>query len=217
MNFSKVTGTLLIALFTISLSIFIGSQTFGKSFQNTESSVKKIIYNNQFEIKLTDQERDWLKQNPVIKLGIDRAFPPFGSITKDQEYIGFSADIMRMIEHRLGFKFDIKIDAPWNKTMRMAKAGQIDMISALVKSEQRQKFLNFSDSYIKNPTIIINDALKNGYIGSLKNLNGKKVAIESGSYSAGVLSQEYPLIDLIPVENTSLAQALYQLVRQMLM
>ncbi len=208
MKLSKLTGTFLIALFATSLSILVGSQTFGNSFQNTESSIKNIIYNNQFKIELTDQERNWLKQNPVIKLGIDRAFPPFGSITKDQEYIGFSADIMRMIEYRLGFKFDIKIDAPWDKTMRMAKTGQVDMISALVNSEQRQKFLNFSDSYIKNPTIIINDALKNGYIGSLKNLNGKKVAIESGSYSAGVLSQEYPLIDLIPVENTSLALSL---------
>ena len=148
MKLSKLTGTFLIALFAISLSIFIGSETFGNSFQNTESSIKNIIYNNRFEIELTDQERDWLKQKPVIKLGIDRAFPPFGSITKDQEYIGFSADVMRMIEHRLGFKFDIKIDAPWDKTMRMAKAGQVDMISALVNSEQRQKFLNIKNQFV---------------------------------------------------------------------
>ena len=205
---AKYSASFLVTLLTIFLSLFVGVKTFGKSFQNTESSVKSIIFSDQFKISLSEKERAWLDQHPVIKLGIDRAFPPFGSINEENEYIGFSADMMRMIEHRLGFKFDIKIDAPWNKTMEMAKAGEIDMISALVNSKKRQEFLDFSDSYIKNPTIIISDAEKNGYIGSLKNLNGLKVAIERGSYSAGVLSQEYPLIELVQVQNTSQALSL---------
>ncbi len=213
MKFPKLFSNPLIALLAISLSLFVGVKTLGKGFQNTESSVKSIIFSDKFKLSLTEQERSWLKQHPVIKLGIDRAFPPFGSINEKHEYVGFSADIMRVIEHRLGLNFDIKIDDPWNKTMEMAKAGEIDMISALVNSKQRQKFLIFSDSYIKNPTIIINDAEVNGYIGSLKNLNGKKVAIESGSYSAGVLSQEYPLIELIPVQNTSKALSLVEIGR----
>lgn len=204
--FPKLYLNIVIALCVI--SVFVGSQTFGNNFTKTKSSVKEIIYNNEFELKLTEKEKDWLQQNPVIKLGIDRAFPPFGSITEDREYVGFSADIMRMIEYRLGFKFDIKIDAPWNETMKMAKTGEIDMISALVSSKQRQKFLNFSSPYIKNPTIIINNAEINGYIGSLKNLNGRKVAIERGSYSAGILSLKHPQIELIQVENTSLALSL---------
>jgi ABC-type amino acid transport substrate-binding protein len=152
--------------------------SFGKDFQNTKSSVKSIIFSDQFKLSLSEKERGWLKQHPVVKLGIDRAFPPFGSINEKDEYIGFSADMMRMIEHRLGFKFDVKTDIPWNETMEMAKTGEIDMISALVDSKQRQSFLNFSDTYIENPTIIISDAEENGYIGSLKNLNGIMKAIK---------------------------------------
>jgi ABC-type amino acid transport substrate-binding protein len=44
-------------------------------------------------------------------MGIDRAFPPFGSISQDDEYIGFSADFMRIIEHRLNIEFIIDKDA----------------------------------------------------------------------------------------------------------
>ena len=208
MNLSRLSINLLIAVGLTLLLVLVGSQTFGNSFSNTSSSVQSIIYSKNYELKLSDDEKLWLKNHPVVKLGIDRAFPPFGSITKDNEYVGFSADIMRMIEYRLGLKFDIKINAPWNETMQMARAGKIDMISALVNSKERQKFLNFSTSYIKNPTIIINDRQQNGYIGSLKNLNGKRVAIERGSYSAGVLSKEYPLITLVPVENTRIALSL---------
>ena len=157
MNLSRLSINLLIAVGLTLLLVLVGSQTFGNSFSNTSSSVQSIIYSKNYELKLSDDEKLWLKNHPVVKLGIDRAFPPFGSITKDNEYVGFSADIMRMIEHRLGLKFDIKINAPWNETMQMARAGKIDMISALVNSKERQKFLNFSTSYIKNPTIIIND------------------------------------------------------------
>lgn len=208
MNLTRLSINLLVVVSAISLFIFASSQTFGNGFTTTNSSVKDIIYGDDYILELSDEEKQWLKQQPVVKLGIDRAFPPFGSITKENEYIGFSADIMRMIGYRLSLKFDIQINAPWNETMQMAKAGEIDMISALVNSEQRQSFLNFSTSYIKNPTIIINDAEQHGYVGSLKNLNGQTVAIERGSYSAGVLSKEYPLIKLVPVENTSIALSL---------
>ncbi len=208
MKFYRIPSKFLVTLFVISLPFLVGVNSFGKDFQNTESSVKSIIFSDQFKLSLSEEERSWLKQHPVIKLGIDRAFPPFGSINEKNEYIGFSADMMKMIEHRLGLKFDIEVHIPWGKTMEMAKKGEIDMISALVNSEQRQKFLIFSESYIKNPTIIISDAEENGYVGSLKKLNGLKVAIERGSYSASVLSQEYPLIELVLVRNTSMALSL---------
>ncbi len=206
-----VPTSLFITFVASSLSIMIVAKAFGDDFINKRSSVLNIITTDKFELSLTEKESLWLNQQPVIKLGIDRAFPPFGSITEDRTYVGFSADIMRIIEHRLGFKFDIQKDTPWNKTMEMAKAGEIDMISALVSSKKRKVFLDFSDPYIKNPTIIISDAEKNGYIGSLKNLKGKTVAIERGSYSANVLSQEYPQIKLILVQNTSQALSLVEI------
>jgi len=207
-RFSKNTLSYSMVLFSVLLSILIGAQTFGSNFSSTSSSVESIINNDNFELKLSNIEKEWLQKNPIITLGIDRAFPPFGSINKDNEYVGFSADIMSMIEYRLGLKFDIKKNTPWNETIEMAKTGKIDMISALVDSKQRQEFLNFSKSYIKNPNIIISKTDKYGYIGSLKNLKGRTVAIERGSYSAGVLSLEHPEIKLIPVKNTSMALSL---------
>ena len=109
---------------------------------------------------------------------------------------------MRIIEFRLNIKFDIAKDAPWGKTMGMAEAGELDMISALVNTEARQQFLEFTEPYALNPTIIINDGVNKGYLRSLNNLKGKKVAIEKGSYAAGELSRKYPEIILILVKNT---------------
>ena len=154
---------------------------------------------------LSPTERIWLIENPVIKLGIDRAFPPFGSITETNEYVGFTADYMKLISERLGIKFDVSKDAPWNETINLAKSEKIDMIAGLVKTEERQDYLRFSPVYIQTPTIIINDGLKNGYFGSIKNLNGKTVAVEKGSFVSNMMTKEFPEIKQIQVKNTELA------------
>ena len=154
---------------------------------------------------LSPTEKQWLIKNPVIRLGIDRAFPPFGSITQDNEYVGFTADYMNLISERLGIQFDVSKSAPWNETIKLAKSEGIDMIAGLVNTKERQSYLNFSPTYVKTPTIIINDGLKNGYFGNINNLNDKTVAVEKGSFVSHMLDKEYPAIKQIQVQNTELA------------
>ncbi len=192
--------------------IFLSSLFFktGKilSIDDNHKQIENILYGDNFSLDLTDAEKRWLKANPAIHLGIDHAFPPFGSITDEHEYIGFTADIMQLVAYRLGFTFYIEKDATWAETIEMAKKGQIDMIAALVNTPQRQKYLEFTRAYIKTPTIIINDSEKNGYIGSLDKLKGKRVAIEQGSFAESEIKQKYPEIKLVPVKNTSMALSL---------
>ncbi len=88
------------------------------------------------------------------------------------------------------------------------KKGQLDVISTLVDTKERSQYLSFTPPFVNNPTIIVNDEIKNGYLGSLKSLNGKTVAIEKGSYASGEISKKYPDIKLIKVKNTSMALSL---------
>lgn len=164
-----------------------------------------LSQDSQLFEKLTPAEKQWLIENPVIRLGIDRAFPPFGSITENNEYTGFTADYMTLISESLGIKFKIFKDASWKETIKLAKTGEIDMIAGLVNTAERQNYLHFSPAYIKTPTIIFNDGLKNGYIGSIEKLKNKTVAIEEGSFASEVLAQEYPEIKQLHVKNTELA------------
>ena len=178
--------------------IFVISVLFASTFSaSTQASA--------FLDDLSPKEQQWLIDNPVIKLGIDRAFPPFGSITEDNEYIGFTADYMDLISSKLGIEFEILKDASWNETIDLAKSGKIDMIAGLVNTAERQDYLHFSPSYVKTPTIIFNDGLKNGYFGTLEKLKDKTVAVEQGSFASVTLSKEYPTIKQLHVENTELA------------
>ncbi|MEE9327497.1 MAG: EAL domain-containing protein [Cocleimonas sp.] len=169
----------------------------------SNESIHTIIYSDDYTVALTSQEQQWIDQNPIIQLGIDRAFPPFSSISNDNKYIGFSADYIRLIEHRTGLKFHIEKDASWGETMELAILGKLDILVGLVKTTERQQFLDFTDSYIKRNTVIINVGKKHGFIGSLKYLNNKKIVVEKGSFSATELLKKYPEIELLYVDNTT--------------
>lgn len=199
---------ILLVLIAVLAFIYIKPESISKSLTSKTNNIEHIINNDNYELELSKKEISWLKENPNLKLGIDRAFPPFGSVTSFDEYIGFTADIMRTLEHRLDINFEFDTAATWNETMDMAKSGELDIVSALVNTKQRQEYLSFTKPYANNPTVIISDAINKGYIGSLDNLNGKKVAVEKGSYAYSELKQKYPNIELIAVKNTNLALSL---------
>ena len=157
---------------------------------------------------LNEQEKQWITQNPVIRVGIDRAFPPFGFVTEENQYKGFTADVLSLIATRLGIKLEILKDTAWNDTIQLAQQGDIDLIAGIVNTADRQHYLHFTPSYIETPTIIINDGLKNGYIGQLKNLHNKRVAVEKGSFASDVLAKDHPQIIQVAVQNTEVALGL---------
>ena len=145
-------------------------------------------------IQLTKVEQDWLASHSKVNLGIDRAFPPFGSIDTNNEYVGFTADIMALIAKKLDIEFNVQKQSSWSETIDLAKQAKIDMIAGLVNTPERSKYLYFTSSYVNNPSIIVNDLDKNGYIGTLKNLNTKTVAVESDSFASDMMGKDYPQI-----------------------
>ena len=199
---------ILMVLVVMLVFIYAKPHLITHSLDTSGKNIERIIYNKNYTLDLNELEKAWLKENPVLKMGIDRDFPPFGSITENNDYIGFSADFMRIIEHRLDINFNIYKESSWSETMALAKAGELDIVSALVNTKSRQSFLNFTTPFVENPTIIISDALTNGFVDSLDNLKGEKVAIEEGSYAHGELMVKYPEIEILPVENTNLALSL---------
>jgi len=160
----------------------------------TEKELAQFIYLPQ-RLHLTEQEKAWLKTHPVIRLGIDRDFAPYEWLDNKGHYVGLCADYIAIIEKTLGIKFDIQKHKNWRQTLEMARQGEIDMIACAVETIERQQYLSFTKPFIRNPVIIINEG-RNGFIGSIDRLNGKKVAIEQDYFMAELLSHYYPDIKL---------------------
>ncbi|MFC1749559.1 transporter substrate-binding domain-containing protein, partial [Pseudomonadota bacterium] len=71
--------------------------------------------------ELTDKEKVWLDEHPVIRLASDFAWPPFETVSEEGQYTGMAADYIDLIEKRLGIKFVISPRKPWSEIIEMVK------------------------------------------------------------------------------------------------
>lgn len=168
------------------------------------SSVSTFAQNKLDSIPfvLTQKEKNWLETHPVI-VGVDRDYAPYEWLEND-EYKGVAVDYMKRIEKIVGIEFHIVKNKSWNEIINMAKNGEIDMITSIVQTPERSKYLDFTESYRKSPVIII-DRGNSGFIGGLKYLNNKKVSVEKNYFMEEILRTNYPNIKLQVVDSTKKA------------
>ncbi|MFA5982674.1 MAG: transporter substrate-binding domain-containing protein [Methylococcaceae bacterium] len=152
-------------------------------------------------IDLTAEEEHWLELHPVIRLGFDQNWPPFDFIDQAGVAKGLSADVIKIISQRLGINFVASSEASWSNTLAKARVHDIDMLSGIVKTPDREQYLNFTEPYIFPPSVIYTRKEQNA-INGFEELNGKTVAIEENFYLHERLVREYPDIKLYLVKNT---------------
>ena len=164
-----------------------------------EAQLQNFIYRPS-TLNLTTLEQDWLNQHPIIRLGVDRYCPPYEWLDKQNTYRGIAADFLHLIEQRVGAHFKIiSYKQSYPELLEGIQADDIDMLSRLVSTENRRKYLNFSPVYIQSSVVIIAEQSQ-GYINSLKQLAGQSVAIHDGGFTHELLAKQHPDINIISTE-----------------
>lgn len=145
-------------------------------------------------LSLTEQEKDWIKQNPIVTLGADYAWPPFDFVDQQQQHAGISADFLTLIAKKTGLNFKIEADV-WSNIMSKMQAKKLDGLAAAVKTPERENYLSFSTPYIAMPLAIVtlNTTIS---IDSLAELDGKTIAVNKGTYLQEWLVKNHPKIKL---------------------
>jgi PAS domain S-box-containing protein len=152
------------------------------------------------KLKLSQQEIAWLQAHPLIRMAIDKDFPPYESTDSQGHFIGLSADYIALVEQRLGIKFKVISNKPWAEMLEMAKKGEIDLLPDIVQTSEREQYLLFTESYLDISAVIV--SVKNKLFLHLDDLRGKRVAVESSYFMYEVLNNNRPEIQVIPVKNT---------------
>ncbi len=173
----------------------------GMGSELTENKLQQFIYRPSLTAILSPAEQAWLEQHPTIRVGIDRDFAPYEWIDGDGNYVGLAAEYLKLLESELGVRFEIIADKPWHEMIAMAKNGELDMLSCLNMNQERDEYLNFTLPYVSNPIVIVN-ANRYGYIGSLDNLKGKTIAVERGYFTHELLKKDYPEITILTAGST---------------
>ncbi len=154
---------------------------------------------------LTAQEKAWLKEHPVVRVGGPAVFPPFHYYDEQGKAQGIGPEYVALIMKQLGVRVKYDKPTPWSEVLDNIKNHQLDMIACLAKTQDREAFLNYSHPYLSSPMVIFTqkDA---PFVGGLEDLNGKKVALIKKHVAAIWLRRDG--IKVIPYPAKSLLEAL---------
>lgn len=146
------------------------------------------------------EDKAWLAKHKTIRLGVDPAYPPFEFVDMDGRYRGMAADYLALISQRLGVEFKVMPDLTWAQVVEGGKTRTLDVIPVMTPTDERRKFLNYTEPYLFFPQILV--TRKNASpISGLGDLVGKTVAVSEGYTEGAEMKQKYPDIKQLVVSN----------------
>ena len=153
-------------------------------------------------LALSVEEQDWLSRHPVLRIGVDNAWPPLEFVDDDGAYSGMAADFLSLIEERLGIELDIEKSKPWVEVVEAVKTGELDGYSLVVETPQRREYVDFTDSYLSFPYVIVTlDG--EPFVDGAAGLAGRTVAVVKNYAIHDLLSRDHPGLDLYLTETVS--------------
>jgi ABC-type amino acid transport substrate-binding protein len=134
----------------------------------------------------TNEELEWIKNNPIVKVGVDEDWPPFDYINNEKKHSGIASEYLNIISNKTGLKFDIYANS-WSKV--------IDKIP------EREVFLDFTTPYLSLDIVAV--ARKDLKLESLEEIKNYKIAVQNGDYMYATIKKRFPDAQYIFAESNS--------------
>ena len=156
-------------------------------------------------LKLTPEEQEWLRDNPVIRARVAN-IPPYHYW--DNGPTGISVELLNRIAVKAGFKVEYQHgNMSWPEAVENIRNHEnIDVLLTAKHTPERDGFMAFSEDYLKLPWVIFTRQEESS-IFSLQDLFGKTIAIEEGYVLQKRLAKEFPQIKQLLVSDAADALA----------
>lgn len=143
-------------------------------------------------IVFTEEEKEFIKNTPLVKVGMMPDFTPFSYYIKNTP-VGFEHELLNILSQRTGLVFE-KEYAKWTTIYTAFKNKEVDVITSISHKKYREPFTTFTSSYYDIPIMIFVRDDFGEYLG-IKSLEGKKV---------GVLKDVFYIKELEKIDNINL-------------
>jgi two-component system sensor histidine kinase EvgS len=114
-----------------------------------------------------------------LVIGGDHNYPPFEFLDDDGRPSGYSVELARAIAQEVGLDIEIKL-GPWSKIREQLANGEIDAVSGMVYSPERNLIFDFTPphSVIHNVSVIRKG--EGTPPSTVEDLKGKRIVIQRG-------------------------------------
>lgn len=157
-------------------------------------------------IEFTDEEIEWIKSHPVIRVENELKAYPF-DFNDAGTAKGLSIDYINLLAQKAGLQIEFVYGYSWDELLALFKQGKIDVMPAFFKNKERENFTLYTEPYLEAKLGIFiledNDSFNN------EHLSGKKIGILKAHGAISYIRENLKKIDLIELEDqTMLIQGL---------
>ncbi|MCH2207878.1 MAG: transporter substrate-binding domain-containing protein [Lentisphaerales bacterium] len=151
------------------------------------------------QLKLTEKEKAWLAEHPVIKVANEDDWPPFDYSEKGKA-LGLTISYTDLLAEKIGVNFEYVNGLKWEKLLEFGKSQKIDLMPCIWYEKEREQFFNYTESYISNPVVIVTNK-KNKTTKRIEDLKGRKVAFIDAYVIKNKILKAFPEIQPVLVKS----------------
>lgn len=135
----------------------------------------EYVVNEQYEVTFSDLEKEYIKENPILKVGYLRQFAPFQYVT-DGKFTGISASFCQLISDMSGISFQYLPYDSYKDLCAALDKGEINIIAGIETASNLTDNIQLSKSYANYMlTIVKNNST------DMNNMEQKNVAVLKNS------------------------------------
>jgi ABC-type amino acid transport substrate-binding protein len=150
---------------------------------------------------LAQDTLDKIRSTGVLVIGTRTGSPPFAYVNKDNQWVGFSIDLVDQVikpevEKAVGktIKIEKKESAPATR-IPLLTSNAVDLIAeTMTDTPQRRETVDFSLTYFYTGAQFL--VKKGSPIKGVNDIAGKRIASQQGSTNAKIIREKYPQAQL---------------------
>ena len=151
-------------------------------------------------ISMSLHEEQWLSKHPTIRVGDDFSLPPYSFRDGEGNFSGIAASYLDAISKRLDVNIKPVWGLSWEQVLDKVKSGDVDILPAVVRTAEREAFLNFTKPIVNFPVVIATH--RNGpFVGNFFDLKGWKTGVVGGYAIEQRLAKVHPYLTVLPFKN----------------
>ncbi len=135
---------------------------------------------------LSDQKSSLAVDNTALRVGVENYYPPFSFPDENGHPAGFDPAIAETLCRAMERTCEIQA-LPFDQLLNAIREGKLDLVVAgLAASEERKKYMDFSESYYHSRTIYIG---RPGSEASQTWMKGKRIGAQTSTQQAVIAAK----------------------------
>ncbi|WP_286293999.1 transporter substrate-binding domain-containing protein [Vibrio apostichopi] len=161
---------------------------------------------NYGTLSLTQDEKNWLDNNPNIPVGTHSSWYPYDFTDEQQQHSGLSADVLNLVSNVLGVSFESTTYLTPEAAEVAFNRGETMVLTNITPTTDKARYMDFTQAYSFEPWVLLS---RSDRLGNFAPSGTEAIAVIENSGGATVLPSLCLTCQAVPyINHVSAFQAL---------